>query len=281
MREVACTAVSAAVRQLCIDANHVLPADIAARIHACRAAEPWPLAQATLATIEENLAVAAQGVFPICQDTGMACVFIELGQEVHLTGGSLTDAVNEGVRQGYADGYLRKSIVDDPLFDRKNTGDNTPALIHLRLVPGDGLKITVAPKGFGSENMCQVRMLKPSDGVEGLRRFVLEAVEQAGPNPCPPLVIGVGVGGNFESVALLSKEAMLRPVEAAHPDPRYAALERELLDAVNALGIGPAGYGGQTTALSLHIASAPTHIAGMPAAVSICCHVARHKEATL
>lgn len=281
MREVACTAVSAAVRQLCIDANHVLPADIAARIHACRAAEPWPLAQATLATIEENLAVASRGVFPICQDTGMACVFIELGQEVHLTGGSLTDAVNEGVRQGYADGYLRKSIVDDPLFDRKNTGDNTPALIHLRLVPGDGLKITVAPKGFGSENMCQVRMLKPSDGVEGLRRFVLEAVEQAGPNPCPPLVIGVGVGGNFESVALLSKEAMLRPVEAAHPDPRYAALERELLDAVNALGIGPAGYGGQTTALSLHIASAPTHIAGMPAAVSICCHVARHKEATL
>lgn len=281
MREVACTAVSAAVRQLCIDANHVLPADIAARIHACRAAEPWPLAQATLATIEENLAVAAQGVFPICQDTGMACVFIELGQEVHITGGSLTDAVNEGVRQGYADGYLRKSIVDDPLFDRKNTGDNTPALIHLRLVPGDGLKITVAPKGFGSENMCQVRMLKPSDGVEGLRRFVLEAVEQAGPNPCPPLVIGVGVGGNFESVALLSKEAMLRPVEAAHSDPSYAALERELLDAVNALGIGPAGYGGQTTALSLHIASAPTHIAGMPAAVSICCHVARHKEATL
>ena len=281
MRELACTAVSAAVRQLCIDANYHLPPDVEARIRACRAAEPWPLAQATLATIEENLETARAGVFPICQDTGMACVFLEVGQEVHFTGGSLTDAVNEGVRQGYADGYLRKSIVDDPLFDRKNTGDNTPAVIHTELVPGDGLKITVAPKGFGSENMCRTRMLKPSDGVEGLRRFVLEAVEQAGPNPCPPLVIGVGVGGNFETVALMAKKAMLRPVDAAHPDPRYAALERELLAAVNALGIGPAGYGGQTTALSLHIASAPTHIAGMPAAVSICCHVARHKEAVL
>ncbi len=281
MRELNCTAVSAAVRRLCIEANHVLPPDVEARIRACRAAEPWPLAQATLATIEENLAIAREGVFPICQDTGMACVFLEVGQEVHFTGGSLTDAVNEGVRQGYADGYLRKSIVDDPLFDRRNTGDNTPAVIHTELVPGDGLKITVAPKGFGSENMCRTRMLKPSDGVEGLRRFVLETVEQAGPNPCPPLVIGVGVGGNFETVALLAKKAMLRSVDAAHPDPRYAALERELLAAVNALGIGPAGYGGQTTALSLHIASAPTHIAGMPAAVSICCHVARHKEAVL
>jgi fumarate hydratase subunit alpha len=210
----------------------------------------------------------------------MACIFIELGQDVHIEG-NLTDAINEGVRQGYVEGYLRKSVVADPLFERKNTNDNTPALIHYEIVPGDKLKIIVAPKGFGSENMCQLKMLKPSDGVEGVKQFVLDTVEQAGPNPCPPIVIGVGIGGNFENVALLSKKAMLKDANEHHEDPRYSALEKELLESINALGIGPAGYGGATTALSLHIETLPTHIAGLPCAVSICCHVARHKEMVL
>ena len=211
----------------------------------------------------------------------MTCVFIEIGQEVHIINGNLEDAINEGVRQGYEEGYLRKSIVDDALFERINTKDNTPAIINYEIVPGDKLKITVAPKGFGSENMSRIKMLKPSDGVEGVKEFVIETVEQAGANACPPMVIGVGFGGNFEKVALLAKKAMLREIGTKNKDERYAKLEEELLEEVNKLGIGPAGYGGKTTALSLNIENYPTHIAGMPVAVSICCHVARHKEAVL
>lgn len=210
----------------------------------------------------------------------MACIFIELGQEVHIEG-NLKEAIFEGVRQGYEEGYLRKSIVNDPVFDRINTKDNTPAIINYDVVPGDELKITVAPKGFGSENMCQVKMLKPSDGIQGIKDFVLKVVNDAGPNACPPMVIGVGIGGNFDRVALLSKKAMMREIGIHHVDPRYATLEKELLEIINKTGIGPAGYGGKTTALSLNIETYPTHIAGMPVAVSICCHVARHKEVVL
>lgn len=210
----------------------------------------------------------------------MACVFVEIGQDVHVNG-DLNKAINDGVAKGYTDGYLRKSVVDDPLFDRQNTNDNTPAIINYDIVPGDRLKLVVAPKGFGSENMCMTKMLKPSDGVEGVKQFVLEAVNHAGPNPCPPMVIGVGIGGNFDRVALLAKKAMLKNVDEHHPDERYAKLEQELLDMVNATGYGPAGFGGATTALTLHIEEYPTHIAGLPAAVAICCHVARHKEAVL
>lgn len=210
----------------------------------------------------------------------MAVIFCDVGDEVFVEG-NLKEAINKGVALGYKEGYLRKSIVDDPVFDRVNTKDNTPAVIHYDIVPGDQLKITVAPKGFGSENMCQIKMLKPSDGIEGVKNFIMKVVEDAGPNPCPPIVVGVGIGGNFESVALLAKKAMMKDVDVHHPDPRYQAVEEEMLDKINALGIGPAGFGGATTALSLHIETAPTHIAGMPVAVAICCHVARHKEVVL
>ena len=217
---------------------------------------------------------------PICQDTGMACLFVEIGQDVHIQG-SLQEALQEGVRQGYQEGYLRKSIVDDPVFERRNTQDNTPAYIHYDIVEGNQLKIIVAPKGFGSENMSQVKMLKPSDGVEGIKDFVLKVVEEAGPNACPPMVIGVGIGGTFDYVTYLAKKAMLRKIGTHHLDKRYQQLEEELLEKINQTGIGPAGYGGKITALSLNIETYPTHIAGMPVAVSICCHVARHKEVIL
>lgn len=281
MKQIDCRVITENVKRLCIEANYNLPKDVEDRIYKCIEEEPYALAKDTLISIKENFEISKEGIFPICQDTGMACVFIEIGQDVHITGGNLKDAINEGVRQGYEEGYLRKSVVDDAVFARINTKDNTPAIINYEIVPGDSLKITVAPKGFGSENMCKIKMLKPSDGLDGIKKFVIDTVEQAGPNACPPIIIGVGIGGNFEKVAMLSKKAMLRKIGTKNKDERYAKLEEELLNEINNLGIGPAGYGGKTTAIGLNIENYPTHIAGMPVAVSICCHVARHKEAII
>lgn len=279
MREIKAAAVTEAVAALCIEANAHLPADVEAALAAARAAEPWPLAKHTLGLLEKNLEMANACALPICQDTGMAVVFAEVGQEVHIDG-DFEAAVNEGVRRGYGEGYLRKSIVGDPLR-RVNTGDNTPAALHLRLVPGDKLRLTVAPKGFGSENMSRLAMLRPADGVEGVERFVLETVRLAGPNPCPPMVLGVGIGGSFDGVALLAKQALLRPLDKPNPDEYYAALEKKLLAAVNELGIGPQGFGGKTTALGLAIETAPTHVAGLPVAVNVSCHATRRASAEL
>jgi len=279
MRRIAAAAVTEAVAELCIRANRELPPDIARALERAQAEETWPTAKHSLHILQENLKLAAEKQLPICQDTGLACVFLELGQEVYIDG-PLEDAVQAGVRKGYEQGFLRKSVVCDPLR-RVNTGDNTPAQLTVHLVSGDICRITVMPKGFGSENMSAVAMLKPADGVEGVKRFVLDTVRTAGPNPCPPMVIGVGIGGTFDRVTLLAKEALLRPVDEPHPDPFYAALERELLAEVNALGIGPQGFGGRTTALGLNIAAAPTHVAGLPAAVNINCHVTRRAAAEL
>ena len=279
MREIKAAAVTEAVAALCIEANAHLPADVEAALAAARAAEPWPLAKHTLGLLEKNLEMADQCALPICQDTGMAVVFAEVGQDVHIDG-DFEAAVNEGVRRGYGEGYLRKSIVGDPLR-RVNTGDNTPAALHLRLVPGDKLRLTVTPKGFGSENMSRLAMLRPADGVEGVERFVLETVRLAGPNPCPPMVLGVGIGGSFDGVALLAKQALLRPLDKPNPDEYYAALEKKLLAAVNELGIGPQGFGGKTTALGLAIETAPTHVAGLPVAVNVSCHATRRASAEL
>ena len=279
MREIKAAAVADAVAALCIEANAHLPADVEAALAAARAAEPWPLARHTLGLLEKNLEMACACDLPICQDTGMAVVFAEVGQEVHIDGG-FEAAVNEGVRRGYGEGYLRKSIVGDPLR-RVNTGYNTPAALHLRLVPGDKLKLTVAPKGFGSENMSRLAMLRPADGVEGVERFVLETVRLAGSNPCPPMVLGVGLGGSFDGVALLAKQALLRPLDTPNPDGYYAALEKKLLAGVNSLGIGPQGFGGRTTALGLAIEAAPTHVAGLPVAVNVSCHATRRASAEL
>ena len=280
MREEGVSTVTGAVREVCIRANCTLPEYVRRRIQDCRAAEDWPVARDVLDQIVENYEIAGAEGVPICQDTGMACVFLEVGQEVHFTGGSLYEAVHEGVRRGYRDGYLRKSVVGDPL-ERKNTGDNTPAMIYCDLVPGDRVKITVAPKGFGSENMSQIKMLKPSDGLEGVKRFVLQVVEDAGPNPCPPIVVGVGLGGTFDKAALLAKKALMRPLDEPHPNPFYRELEEELLEEINRKGIGPQGFGGRTTALSVNIEVMPTHIAGLPCAVNINCHVTRHQTAEL
>lgn len=280
MREIKQEDIIQAVKTLCIEANYQLPQDVRNAIDQASQIEDGQLAKQTLSILKENAKMAQSLSVPICQDTGMVCLFVEIGQDVHVQG-SLQDALQEGVRQGYQEGYLRKSVVDDPVFDRINTKDNTPALIHYEIVEGDKLKIIVAPKGFGSENMSQVKMLKPSDGVEGIKDFVLKVVEEAGPNACPPMVIGVGIGGSFDYVTYLAKKAMLRDIGTHHSDLRYQQLEEELLEKINQLGIGPAGYGGKTTALSLNIETYPTHIAGMPVAVSICCHVARHKEVIL
>lgn len=279
MRTISAAAITDAVAQLCIQANTHLPDDIVAALDRTRQEEPWPLAKETLGLLWDNLELAQSKDLPICQDTGMACVFVELGQEVHIDG-PFEEAIHQGVRRGYGEGYLRKSIVGDPLR-RVNTEDNTPAAITVRLVPGDRCTLTVAPKGFGSENMSRLGMLKPSDGEQGVKDFVLETVKLAGPNPCPPIVVGVGVGGTFEKAALLAKQALLRPVGSHHPDPYYAAMEQELLEKINRLGIGPQGFGGETTALGVQIETYPTHIAGMPVAVNINCHVTRHKEAVL
>ena len=279
MRSIDAAAITEAVAELCIRANRELPEDVAAALAAARQSEPWPLAKTSLGVLCDNLSLARENELPICQDTGVACVFLELGQEVHING-SLEQAVQQGVRRGYEEGYLRKSVVADPLR-RGNTGDNTPAFLTVHLTEGDGCKITVMPKGFGSENMSRLAMLKPSDGVEGVRDFILETVRLAGPNPCPPVIMGVGIGGSFDGVAALAKQALLRPLDVPNPDPWYAALERELLEKINALGIGPQGFGGRTTALGLAIETAPTHVAGLPVAVNMSCHATRRASAWL
>lgn len=276
MREIEAAKITDTVKRLCIQANVILPEDVKNCIIKRKSEENWAPAREILDRIEENFELAAAENVPICQDTGVACVFLEIGQEVHIAGGDITQAVNEGVRQGYAEGYLRKSVVRDPL-DRVNTGDNTPAMIYYDIVPGDKIKITVAPKGFGSENMSQIKMLRPSDGIEGVKAFVLKAVEEAGPNPCPPIIVGVGIGGTFDKAALLAKKALLRETVTPSADQLYAKLEEELLEKINALGIGPQGFGGKTTALAVAVEHYPTHIAGLPVAVNINCHVARHK----
>ena len=280
MRELHVSAITDAVARLSIEANIHLPQDVCRAIDQSRELEDWPLAQEILDRIIENHTIAAREQVPICQDTGMACVFLEIGQDVHLVGGDLRTAVDEGVRRGYAQGYLRKSVVADPLR-RGNTGDNTPAMLYTEIVPGDRVTVTLAPKGFGSENMSAIRMLKPSAGLQGVIDFILETVETAGPNPCPPMVVGVGIGGTFDKAALLAKKALLRPLGSQHPDPFYAQLETELLNKINDLGIGPQGLGGRTTAIGLNIETLPTHIAGMPCAVNINCHVTRHKTEVL
>ena len=273
VRELDTALIADTVEALCMEANTTLPTDVKAALDRAQAAEPWPLARETLGLLQKNLCVAAEQELPICQDTGMACVFVELGQEVHLNG-SLEDAVNEGVRRGYEKGYLRKSITADPL-QRVNTGDNTPAFLTVHLVPGAGCRITVAPKGAGSENMSRLAMLKPADGVQGVKDFVLETVRQAGANPCPPIVLGIGIGGSFDKCAALAKRALLRPLDVPNADPYYATLEKELLDAINATGFGPQGFGGATTCLGVCIEQAPTHVACLPVAVNMSCHVTR------
>ena len=280
MRELDVSLIRDTVARLCIEANTHLPEDVQNAIREFQEKEDWAIARNVLDQIVENYEIARRENVPICQDTGMACVFLEVGQEVHFVGGGLYDAVHEGVKQGYGEGYLRKSVVADPIR-RGNTGDNTPAMIHTDIVPGDRVKITVGPKGFGSENMSAVKMLKPSDGLEGVKKFILDTVEAAGPNPCPPMVVGVGIGGTFEKAAYLAKKALMRPLDIRNPDPWYADLEAELLEKINALGIGPQGFGGMTTALGLNIEVLPTHIAGMPCAVNIGCHATRHKTEVL
>lgn len=281
MRELSVSRLTEAVKALFLTANYDIGPDVEAAVAQARANEPSPIGRSVLCQLEENYAIARQERVAICQDTGMAVLFMEVGQEVHFTGGGFEEAVNEGVRQAYQQGFLRKSVVDDPIFDRKNTGDNTPAVIHLRLVPGEQVHILVTAKGFGSENMSAVKMLTPADGEAGVRDFIIDTARRAGPNPCPPMIIGVGVGGTLEQAALLAKRMTTRPLGSHHPDPRYAKLEEDALSAINRLGIGPAGVGGRATALGVHIACAPTHIAGMPVAVNICCHAARHAEGVL
>ena len=274
MREIDSSIITEVVARLCIDANYHLPPDMKSQIIASSKEESWKTASIILDQIIENFNIADENLQPICQDTGLACVFLSIGQDVHING-NLEDAVNEGVRKGYSQGYLRKSVVADPL-NRINTGDNTPAMIYYDICPGDKLKLTVAPKGFGSENMSQIKMLKPSDGIERVKDFIIKVVEDAGPNPCPPIVVGVGIGGSFDKAAYPAKKALLRPVDERNSEDFYAELEEELLEKINALGIGPQGFGGKTTALAVNIEKFPTHIAGLPVAVNINCHVTRH-----
>lgn len=276
MREIQAQQITDVVERLCIEANQHLPEDIKRAIQKCHAQEEWDTAQDVLEKIIDNFKIAGEEQVPICQDTGMACIFLEIGQDVHIAGGNLAEAVDEGVRRGYSRGYLRESVVKDPIR-RENTGDNTPAMLYTEIVPGSQIKITAAPKGFGSENMSALRMFKPSQGLDSIKEFILETVEAAGPNPCPPVVVGVGIGGTFDKAALLAKKALMRPVDVPNPDPFYAQLEREMLDKINHLGIGPQGFGGRTTAIGLNIETMPTHIAGMPCAVNLNCHVTRHK----
>jgi len=276
MREISALQVTEVVKRLCIEANCYLPQDMKSCIESSHAEENWPQAREILERIMENYTIAEHENRPICQDTGLACVFVSVGQDVHIDG-NLTEAVNEGVRQGYIEGYLRKSVVRDPL-DRVNTGDNTPAMIYYDIVPGDKIEITVAPKGAGSENMSRIKMLKPSDGLQGVKDFILQVVEEAGPNPCPPIVVGVGVGGTFDKAAFLAKKALIRSVDERNRDPFWAALEEEMLQKINELGIGPQGFGGKTTALCVNIEPYPCHIASLPVAVNINCHVTRHAK---
>jgi len=276
MRELHTKNIIEAVRQMCITANRVLPDDIRRCLAVCREREDWPPAKDTLGQLISNYEIAEKTSLPICQDTGVACIFVEIGQDVRIIGDlSLDKAINEGVRQGYREGYLRMSVVADPLR-RVNTEDNTPAMIYYDITPDDKLKITVAPKGFGSENMSRAAMLKPADGIDGVKSFVLKTVEEAGANPCPPVFVGVGIGGTFDKAALLAKKSLLRSADDVNNDPYYAKLESELLESINALGIGPQGFGGRTTALAVKVLAMPTHIAGLPVAVNINCHAARH-----
>ncbi|MGC8960141.1 MAG: fumarate hydratase [Chloroflexia bacterium] len=281
MREIAADAVAETVARLCMEANYDLGEDVEAALQAALEREESEVGRGILRQILENAAIARQEKIPICQDCGLAIVFLELGQEVHIVGGDLYEAVNEGVRRGYREGYLRMSVVRQPFSARRNTGDNTPAIIHTRIVPGEHLRIIVAPKGGGSENMSRLAMLTPAAGRPGIVEFVLRAVDEAGANPCPPIIVGVGIGGSFERVAYLAKYALLRPLGTPNPDPELAELEQELLERVNRLGIGPQGFGGRTTALAVHVEAEPCHIASLPAAVNLQCHAARHKEAVL
>ena len=280
MRTIDVAEITENIKEMCIEANHFLAQDMSAAMKSAADAEKSPLGKQILCQLQDNLKIAGEDMIPICQDTGMAVVFVEIGQDVHFTGGSLEDAIHEGVRRGYVEGYLRKSVVKDPLI-RENTKDNTPAIIHYEMTVGENVKITVAPKGFGSENMSRVFMLKPADGIEGVKDAILTAVKDAGPNACPPMVVGVGIGGTFEKCALMAKKALTRPVDEHSEIPYVKELEEEMLDKINQTGIGPGGLGGSTTALAVNINTYPTHIAGLPVAVNICCHVNRHAVRTI
>ena len=280
MREIDVATITQNIKEMCIEANHFLTDDMKKVFNQAVDSEESPLGKQVLCQLKENLQIAGDDMIPICQDTGMAVVFINVGQEVHLTGGDITDAINEGVRQGYVEGYLRKSVVKDPIY-RENTKDNTPAVIHFNIVPGDKVDITVAPKGFGSENMSRVFMLKPADGIEGVKDAILTAVRDAGPNACPPMVVGVGIGGTFEKCAWMAKKALTRNLDEESDVPYVRELEKEMLEKINTLGIGPGGLGGTNTALAVNIETYPTHIAGLPVAVNICCHVNRHSHRVL
>lgn len=280
MREVNVEQIIETIKNLSIEANYFLGSDIKESLKKCREEETYELAGQVLDKIIINSEIAKDEQMPMCQDTGMACVFVEIGQDVHIVGGRLEDAINEGVRRGYSEGFLRKSVVEDPIR-RVNTKDNTPAIIYYDIVDGDKIKITLAPKGFGSENMSRIGMLKPSDGLEGVKKFIIDTVKAAGPNPCPPMVVGVGIGGTFDKAAYLAKKALIRPINTSNKDEFYKDLEEELLEKINELGIGPQGFGGRTTALGLNIEVYPTHIAGLPVAVNINCHATRHKEAII
>ena len=275
MREINVNKIIKVVKEMSMEANFLLPEDVKNKIQECKENETWPIGKNILGKILLNVDISKNEEVPMCQDTGMICLFVDIGQEVHIEGGNLEDALNEGIRQGYKEGYLRKSIVIDPLR-RVNTKDNTPGVIYYSIVPGDIFAITLAPKGFGSENMSQLKMMKPSDGVEGIKEFVLQVIKDAGPNPCPPTIVGIGIGGTFDRVALLAKKALIRPIDVRNPDKFYSKLEDQLLESINNLGIGPQGFGGNTTALAVNIETYPTHIAGLPVAVNINCHVSRH-----
>lgn len=281
MRTIQSSLLTQAVAELFIECSYVIGDDVRAAIDEAKASEPSPIGRNTLEQISENYRIAGAERIAICQDTGLSVIFAQVGQDAHIEGLPFEEAIQQGVREAYLQGYLRKSIVSDPIFDRVNTKDNTPAVIHTRIVPGDRVKLTAVAKGFGSENMSALKMLVPADGVQGIKQFVLDTVEKAGPNPCPPIIIGMGIGGSFESAAIMAKQATALPLSRSNPDPRYKALEDGLLRAVNALGIGPGGTGGVTTALKVHILQAPTHIAGLPVAINICCHAARHASVTL
>lgn len=280
MRTVQVQEITEQIREMCILVNHELSQDMQEKLAEAKSCEESVLGKQILEQLEDNLKIAKEDRIPICQDTGMAVIFLEIGQDVHLEGGNVEEAINEGVRQGYVQGYLRKSVVKDPLI-RENTKDNTPAVIHYSIVPGEQIKITLAPKGFGSENMSRVFMLKPADGIEGVKKAILQAVDDAGPNACPPLVVGVGIGGTFEKCALMAKQALTRPANESSPIPYIRDLEKEMLEKINSLGIGPGGLGGTVTAFAVNINTYPTHIAGLPVAVNICCHVNRHIVRTI
>jgi len=280
MKEINVSEITMTIKKLCMDANYYLSDDIRNQLLKAKEKETWDIAKGVLDKILINADIASNEKMPMCQDTGMTCVFIEIGQDVHIVGGNLEEAINKGVAEGYEEGFLRKSVVKDPI-DRVNTKDNTPAVIYYDIVSGDKLKITVAPKGFGSENMSQIKMLKPSDGLKGVKEFILKVVKEAGPNPCPPIVVGVGIGGTFDRAATIAKKAVIRPTAQPNANPFYANLEKELVEEINKLGIGPQGFGGRTTALAVNIETYPTHIAGLPVAVNINCHATRHAEAEL